>query len=319
MKKSNVIFAAMLFFILGFSERVAAKQTIQIKAAKGDMTLTVRKAIEEATDKDLKIVFEKGIYTFLPDYALDRYSIITNHGNGLKKVIFRFEGFNSLDIEGNGSEFVFHGQVAPFQIENCKKVNIQNVVIDWDIPFLFQGEVLAVNAKEGWWEFKPLTKGYSWKMVKNKIIFPNIDDFNYSSFGQTLSFDPKTKDVFHGDFTFDNDPEKIEKLANGALRFYQKLRNYPSVGSVFGSKGDRQNDRYAPAFQTQNSTNVVFDKVIVHHALGMAFLFERTENIKILNSGVYVREGSDRVISSTADATHFANCKGDILVEKLPH
>lgn len=315
MKKNVVFFAAMLFFTFGLTAFATAKQTIQIKAVKGDMTPTIRKAIEEATDKDLKIVFEKGIYTFLPDYALDRYAIVTNHENGLKRVIFRFEGFNSIEIEGNGSEFIFHGRVAPFQIENCKKVNIQNITIDWDIPFLFQGEVMAVNAKEGWWEMKPFTKGYSWKIVKNKVVFPNIDDFNYSNFGQTLSFDPKTKDVFHGDFTFENDPEKIEKQPNGSLRFYQKLRNFPSVGSITGSKGDRQNDRYAPAFQTQNSSNVVFDKVIVHHALGMAFLFERTENIKILNSGVYVREGSDRVISSTADATHFANCKGDVLVE----
>ncbi len=47
----------------------------------------------------------------------------------------------------------------------------------------------------------------------------------------------------------------------------------------------------------------------------MGFLFERSEDIKILNSGIYLREGTNRVISTTADATHFANCKGSILIE----
>ncbi|HSG71442.1 MAG TPA: right-handed parallel beta-helix repeat-containing protein [Planctomycetaceae bacterium] len=47
----------------------------------------------------------------------------------------------------------------------------------------------------------------------------------------------------------------------------------------------------------------------------MGFLFERTEDITLINSGVYLREGSPRMISSTADATHFCNCKGQILIE----
>ncbi len=47
----------------------------------------------------------------------------------------------------------------------------------------------------------------------------------------------------------------------------------------------------------------------------MGFLFERSENITIKDSKICLSEGSPRVISSTADATHFANCKGDILIE----
>ena len=93
------------------------------------------------------------------------------------------------------------------------------------------------------------------------------------------------------------------------------MKKYPPVGSVLSSKGDREHDRYAPAFEVKSSKNITFDGLVVHHALGMGYLFERTEDIKILNCGVYLRKGTERVISSTADATHFANCKGDILIE----
>ncbi|MEP0213878.1 MAG: right-handed parallel beta-helix repeat-containing protein, partial [Cellulophaga sp.] len=98
--------------------------------------------------------------------------------------------------------------------------------------------------------------------------------------------------------------------------FYQyNLKKFPRVGSVLQSKGDKKNNRYAPAFLARNSKDIVFNNVVIHHALGMGFLFERSENIKIINSGIYIEEGSDRVMSIVADATHFANCKGDILIE----
>lgn len=292
-----------------------ATETINIKHTDGDITLVVREAIENANDKHIKIVFEKGIYKFLPEYALSKFSFITNHSNGYKYIAFRFEDFDSVEIEGNGSEFIFHGRIAPFQFENCKEINVRNVTLDWDIPFIFEAEVLDINEKEEWFDIKPLKDGYSWAFKDDQISFPNIDGFSFHELGHTHCFDPKTKSTFYGSWGLHLNPEKVEMLENGIYRFHQKLKNYPPVGSIIASKGEKELNRYAPAFQTVNSKNVTFDNIIVHHALGMAFLFERTEDIKILNSGVYTRDGSNRYISSTADATHFANCKGDILIE----
>ena len=115
------------------------------------------------------------------------------------------------------------------------------------------------------------------------------------------------------------DPDKVVKRYRMEFSEFHddNIRKLPPVGSIVShAKGGIEHlTRYAPGFQTQNCKNVVYEKVIIHHSLGMGFLFERTENIKIVNSGVYTRDGSDRYISSTADATHFANCKGDVLVE----
>lgn len=310
-KISKLIIVVFLFFGLSLN----ATEVIVINHSADDITSKVREAIQNAKEKDIKLVFEKGIYKFLPEYALSRFSFITNHGNGYKYVAFRFEDFNSVEIEGNGSEFIFHGRMAPFQFENCKKIDVKNVTIDWDIPLIFQAEVLQVNQKEKWFDMKPFTNGYSWNFENNHISFPNIDGFNFYELGHAHCFDPKTKSTFYGAFGLHLNPDKVEKLENGVYRFHQKMKHYPPVGAIVASKGGKDLNRYAPAFQTVNCSNVVYDNIVVHFALGMAYLFERTEHIKILNSGVYTRDGSDRYISSTADATHFANCKGDILIE----
>lgn len=315
MKNKIITTISIIVFLVAF--QVKATEIIKINHANGDMTLTIRKAIDEAKEKDIKLVFEKGNYLFHTDYALGKYLYITNHGNGFKKIIFNFEGFNSVEIEGNGAEFIFRGQTAPFVFEGCNKIDVKNLTLDWDVPFSFQGDVIAVNKEKGYYDLKPYTKGFSWKFSKGRILFPGINHFNFESLGSSLPHNKETKAVDYGAWDMSIRPNYVEKLKNGNLRFYNKnMTKFPRVGSVLQSKGDKKNNRYAPAFLVRNSKNIVFDNVVIHHALGMGFLFERSDTIDILNSGIYIREGSDRVISIIADATHFANCKGEILIEK---
>lgn len=292
-----------------------ASDPIVIKPIEGDMTPVIRRIVEASQDEDIRLVFEKGTYLFLPDYAFGKYLEITNHGNGYKRIIFNFDKFQSVEIIGNGAEFIFHGQLMPFLFDGCKSVSVRDVVIDWDIPFTFLGEVLAVNEEDGWRDIKPFTDGFSWNLRRGKLEFPDIDGFNYLELGSTLAFDAKEKRPVHGAWDIESSPTWVEKLPGGVLRFHENLKYYPPVGSLLSSKGDREHDRYAPAFDFKSSSNINLEGITIHHALGMGFLFERSQNIKLLNSGVFLREGSNRVISSTADATHFCNCKGSILIE----
>lgn len=303
----------MVLLIIPFLSN--AKKVIELKPSQEDMTLVIRKALEARDDSHIKLVFEKGTYKFHPDFAFSEYRYVTNHENGLKKIAFPFKGYKSVEIEGNGAELIFHGQMFPFLFEGCEKVSVSGLTIDWDIPFLFQGEVIAVNEDEGWRELKPFTDGFSWKLEKGQITFPNIDNFTFSALGSSLPFEKDPKRVAHGAWDTSSKPHYAEKLDNGNLRFHEKLKHYPTVGTILNSKGPKGENRYAPAFQAISSKNISFENITIHHALGMGFLAERSENISIKNSGIYVREGSPRVVSIIADATHFCNCKGDVLVE----
>lgn len=292
-----------------------AQQVIEIKPTAADMTPVVRKALEGASAKDVKLVFAKGTYKFLPNYAKDKYCFITNHENGLKKIIFDIEGFNSIEIEGNGAQFIFHGLCAPFIFENCRKITLKDISIDWDIPFDFLGKVVAVNPKEEWRDIKPVTQGFSWKLQNGRLTFPNVDGFAFSEMGHTLAFNAQTKAVALGAWDTESQPQWVERRKDGILRFHEKLRHYPPVGSLLNSSGVSKQTRYAPAVYVKASKNIKLEGVVVHYSLGMGFLFERAEDITLNKCGVYLTEGSARVVASNADATHFCNCRGDILEE----
>ena len=313
-KMFAIMILAITVWLTGVG-KASATDPILIAPSDGDMTPVIYRILEESNDEDIHLVFDKGMYRFMPDYAFGKYLEITNHGNGYKRIIFNFNKFRSVTIEGNGSEFIFHGQVMPFLIQDCDKVNISDLIIDWDIPFTFLGEVIAINEKEGWRDIKPVNDGFSWQVRNGKLEFPNVDGFSYDRPGSTLAFDAAEKRPVHGAWDVHSGPRWVEELPNGNLRFHESLRHYPPVGSLLSSKGDREHDRYAPAFDFKTSSNIELNGIVIHHALGMGFLFERSENIRLINSGVYLREGTNRVISSTADATHFCNCKGSILIE----
>lgn len=312
MKLINVgLWVLMIFGHLN----VLSQQEFVFSPGQPDYSPLVREAIQKTNGAGIKLVFKKGTYFFRPDFSFGEYRYITNHENGYKHIAFPLKGFSSVEIVGEDAEFIFHGQMFPFLIDSCSNVKIKGIRIDWDIPFLFQGEVVAVNKEEGWRELKPSTDGFSWKIHNHHLIFPDVDGFTFSSLGSSLPFEKNPKRVAHGAWDFSSNPERVERLPNGNLRFYEKMKYYPPVGTILNSKGPKGENRYAPAFQVISSKDVVFEDVIIHHALGMGFLAERTDNVTIRDCGIYVREGSPRVVSTIADATHFCNCKGKILVE----
>lgn len=316
MKKNRIRLLLLLpLLVLASCLHHVEVTTIKISPTGGDFVEQVRSKIEAVESRHLKIILETGVYQANPTFASEKYCTITNHGNGLKKILFPIKGFKSVEVVGNGASIICHGQIFPFLFEECERVSVSDVTINWDIPFTFLAEVIAVDPEHGWRDMRPLTDGFSWNFSEGMIHYPNIDGFNYSYLGSTLPFDKESKRVVAGAIDITSSPTKIENRGDGIYRMYEKLRYYPPVGSLLSSKGDRENDRYAPAFDFKECANISLNNITIHHALGMAFLFERSENITIEGCKVVVEEGSPRVITSTADATHFANCKGNILIE----
>ena len=47
----------------------------------------------------------------------------------------------------------------------------------------------------------------------------------------------------------------------------------------------------------------------------MGFIAEKSEDIHLDNVDVRLRDGTDRMVTTTADATHFCNCRGKVIIE----
>ena len=71
----------------------------------------------------------------------------------------------------------------------------------------------------------------------------------------------------------------------------------------------------APAFTVDDSKDVTIDNVNVYSATSIAFIFGLDRGIRLANSSVTRLPGSNRLISSGADAVHMAGNQGDIVIE----
>ena len=84
-----------------------------------DMTPFVYTLLESIpADKPVKLVFPEGTYHFRPEFAAGKYHCITNHDNGYRHFAFPLTGRRNIEIDGGGSEFIFHGRIIPFLIED---------------------------------------------------------------------------------------------------------------------------------------------------------------------------------------------------------
>lgn len=72
-------------------------------------------------------------------------------------------------------------------------------------------------------------------------------------------------------------------------------------------------DRPSPAICLYRAEDVEFKDVAIHSAHGMGLLAQRSKDIAWKGGGVWPRQGS--FCSTKADATHFSNCRGRIVVE----
>lgn len=113
-----------------------------------DMTPFVYTLLESIpADKPVKLVFPEGTYHFRPEFAAGKYHCITNHDNGYRHFAFPLTGRRNIEIDGGGSEFIFHGRIIPFLIEDSHGVTLRNFTVDWEVPFTLEAKVTTADAE----------------------------------------------------------------------------------------------------------------------------------------------------------------------------
>ena len=138
--------------------------------------------------------------------------------------------------------------------------------------------------------------------------------FDHESFtlgaSQILLFEKETGRILSGtgDLSF------IGFVTGGEDGYVTITQNLKNSGA---KEGDvvvfRTGDRPHPTILVYRSIGTTLDNVFIHNSEGMAVICQRSEDINIINSGVNCLE--NRYHSSSADATHFSNCKGQINVK----
>ncbi len=282
-----------------------------------DYTPVVVEILKSHPKGNVRICFGKGLYPFYPEQGAREFLTLSNNDSGDKRIAFLIKDMRNVTIEGNGSDFMFHGCMVPFAVKGSSNVTIKGVSVDYDYPWTFEGTVLSSDPVSRSFTVKvfPDTK---YRIEGDRLFFGGYD-WEYPM-GESILFDPKTHRPFFDTCAYDHGYWSGEMgardLGDGVVEFTRlSARDVPPVGSVWDDKGPTGLNRLYPAIAVLSSKDVSITDVHVYRSCGMGVISEYSENISISGYSTAAREGSPRMVTTSADATHFVSCKGRIKIE----
>ncbi|MEM0965852.1 MAG: right-handed parallel beta-helix repeat-containing protein [Verrucomicrobiota bacterium] len=282
-----------------------------------DSTFALNRLIEGIGGQSgVTLFFPKGIYEFHPENAREEHRAVSNHDNGIKRMIFPLFGFEDITIDGDGSLFLFHGVVSPFVVEESSGVALKNFTVDFVRTFHDELPIVEIDEDEGSFVVEIDPDRYP-HVIRHGSLYSDRGYGWEVPMGFNILFDPETRSpIFNTrDYIINfNQPHRVERLEGNRVRVFAKLRkDLPPVGSVLISYGVNPLSRLAPAIHLSGSSDVTVEGVTILAAGGMGIIAERTENVTVRDYALTSGEG--RLVATRADATHFIGCKGTILVE----
>lgn len=300
------------------------KITIEIDNSNvNDLHKIIEKVKSEVDDNDKVLIkFKKDRYDFYPTDAQQREYYVSNHDqNQPKKIGICIEDCNNLTIDGNGSDFIFHGQMLPLAVVNSSNTTLKNFSIDFESPHIAQVEIIENKGDEGmvflvepWVEYRINENGYFEtfeQLTINNEQF-TIDEWKYSQY-TGIAFEKENRHIVYNTSDLWIDTKDVKDLGERKLH----APNWKDSRLVSGTKvAMRTWSRPAPGIFLDHCNNTFVNNVNVHYAEGMGLLAQRCENIELDGFNVCLRGDDDpRYFTTQADATHFSQCKGMIRSE----
>jgi parallel beta-helix repeat protein len=204
---------------------------------------------------------------------------------------------HDIVIDGQGSEFIFHGITACFGFGHCSNVTLKNMAIDWERPPFSVGTITAAD-----------DEGFEVE------VFPEFPVQGGEPVQAFMDYEPDTGlPCRHGlDVYCLETPAKTELVRPQVLRVRPPFKTPPvTVGKLVVLR----HQVYAyNAFAADHCKNMTFQDITVYTCPGMGFVGSSCENVTLDRCTVQPRPGTRRLISATADGSHFGGCTGDILV-----
>ncbi len=275
--------------------------------ASTDATMAIRAAIADVKKTGATaLVLPGGQLRIRPDKAFEKYQFISNNDESLKRIAFQLDGIDNLTIQGNNTSLLFTGFVSAFNLENCRNITIENLSIDYTRTFNSEGIITGVF--DGGIDIR-FADDYITDTPNGLLRFRDSEGTVYP-YGNMLEFDTEKREpaLYAHDIWLGRGGVKAEKNPDGTYRLYgDKVTGTVGNTMVFGAMA-----RYNPAFTLSDCDGVTLRDVNIYHCGGMGVIAQRSRDIELNKVNVTPAPGKGRMISITADATHFVNCGGYI-------
>lgn len=265
------------------------------------------------------IVLGRGVYHFPAGTARKASFFISNHDQSPSHdVNLPVVGVTNLVVKGNGATLMFHGATIGAAVVDSKNVRFENLRLDWSRPFITEMKIAGFRDGK--------TVG-----TIDRSLFPcAIENGRFVALGEGWKTGMSSCMVFRGDTH--EIVERTEDIwfsgawgetADGSVVCdydFSKRGAGARIGDVVAIRPQR---RPKPACVVYRAADVVFEDVAIHTAWGMGAIVQMSENFtwrgtgraSDRTSGVFPPQGSARVTTLHADASHFSNVKGAVVVE----
>jgi hypothetical protein len=272
-----------------------------------DTTPAVLAALDRCRGKDrCRIVFPTGRYQFYRDRCGERLLYTSNNDGGIKRIGMPLMGLRNIELDGQGSRFIFHGRMIPVAVWDSGNVMLRNFSVDWDRPFTLEAEV--VDQKPGHVDLK-MSAATPYVIRDGRLS--GLDDDCYPQTQITfIEFDPRRQE-FAYDTPYPSGRNRAVEIEPGLVRV-SGLGEPLRVGRTVCM---RMELRHSPALSIGRSAEVQVVNVALHAAAGMGVIAQESRDIRLDNLRVTPTPDSGRILSVQDDATHFCNCRGQIVME----
>lgn len=266
------------------------------------------RALEACGGHDAVIIFPRGRYDFHPDPDSEQ------------TIAMALRGARNIVVDGGGSEFVFHGRMKVFHVEDCENVTLRNFSTDWDRPYISQGEFVAVTPQ--YVDLRIDCSQYPYVIEQGHIRFTGegwsagvVDSYMniYDKATGTIAYrtrDSHTGNIFNGE---------AEQVASDVVRFHGSIleREVPvRPGQIITLY---HGTYILTGIELCYSRNITLEDITLYHTLSNGVYGYRCENITLHRVSATPRTEKGRVFSTVADASHFTCCRGRILIDGCAH
>lgn len=288
-------------------------ETYGLVPGKKDATPALRKLLNAVHKGNGggKIVLPKGEYHFYAKNALEMSFHVSNHDQlVVHPVQIPLADFRNLEIDGNGSTFIFHGKSLAMLLMDCENVSVKNLKLDYARPPYSEAKVVGFSG--GKTVVSIDKKAFPYEIKNGHLRF--FGEGWQSGVASVIAFRAGTKEIVErtSDIGFGG---RADARADGNIDLHFDFSKVGAGVAVGDTLTLRTWARPHPACVIYRAQNTNFENVSIHSGWGMALLAQRSNDIRISGGGTFPRPETGRVYSASADSFHFSNVGGDVRIE----
>ncbi len=273
----------------------------------------LREALRACRERGARVLlFEPGRYDLWPEGAERREYFISNTSSEEecpskeKTVGLLLERIGDLTVEGCGATLMFHGKMTMLALDGCENVVLRDLAFDFERPG--GSEITYVRAEPGRTEVR-LHRDARYEVADGRIHL--FGEGWRSDRNHCIEYDPDSERFFYSEGWNRLAASAAEELAPGVVRFATPADFRPKVGNTLTVRDIIRDQVGMFLFR---SRGIVLENLRVRYMHGLGIVSQYSRDVTMRGVRCEPREGSGRLLASSADFMHFSGCSGRVRV-----